>query len=105
MSDKDYEIIFNVILSAGSAKEKYLTAMKEARQGNFDEASSLMKQGDEDMVKAHKIQTDIIQGEARGETHEISALFVHSQDHLAMALTVKDVATEMIEGYKLFYKK
>lgn len=105
MEEKDYEVVFGVILNAGSAKEKFLTAMKKAREGKFDEALDLMKQGDEDMLKAHKIQTDIIQGEARGEKHELSAIFVHSQDHLSMAMTVKDIATELIEGYKLFYSK
>lgn len=104
MEEKDYEVVFGVILNASAAKEKFLTAIKEARENNFAKADELMKLGGEDMLKAHKIQTDLIQGEAQGKKVDFSVVFVHSQDHLSMAMTVKDLANEMIEGYKLFYK-
>ena len=105
MTEKDYEIPFTVIMKASSAKEKFLLAVKEARNGNFENAEKMVSEGELDLREAHKTQTALIQAEARGEKTEFSIIFIHSQDHLTMALTIKDMAEEMIEGYKLFYKK
>ncbi len=105
MVEKDYQVPFGVILNASNAKEKFLLAIREARKGDFEKADELMEAGCEDLKEAHKVQTEIIQSEARGENIELSVIFVHSQDHLTMALTIRELAEEMIDGYRLFYSK
>jgi len=52
------------------------------------------------MIIAHRFQTDLIQGEARGEKVEIRLILIHAQDHLMNAMTVIDLAKEIIELYK-----
>ncbi|MCF0239466.1 MAG: DNA polymerase II large subunit, partial [Streptococcus gallolyticus] len=47
--------------------------------------------------KAHKIQTELLQGEMQGNPCEFSLLLVHSQDHLMNAMLAKDLA-ERVEG-------
>jgi cellobiose PTS system EIIA component len=54
--------------------------------------------------EAHHIQTSLIQQEIRGEKVEISLLMIHAQDHLMNAITMKDLATEVVDLYQLHYK-
>jgi len=50
--------------------------------------------------EAHKIQTNLVQGEVRGEKTEVTLLMVHAQDHLMNAITIKDLATEFVDMYE-----
>lgn len=90
-------IVFSIISNAGDASAKFLSAVKEAENGNFQEAESLMKIGSEDLLKAHKVQTEMIQNELRGEKTEMSLIMVHAQDHLMNAMLLKDLANSLIK--------
>ena len=48
------------------------------------------------MVAAHETQTQLIREEMRGESEGVSLLMVHAQDHLNLALVMRDVAEEFI---------
>ena len=54
-----------------------------------------MEQAHENIVHAHNAQTEVIQGEARGEKTEFCLLFVHAQD------TVMTITTELRMTQKL----
>ncbi len=79
--------------------------MYEAKAGNFEEAQKYLEQSNEEMLKAHSIQTDLIVKEAGGESIEIGLIMVHSQDHLMGAIQFKDLVKEFIDVYKVIYKK
>ena len=64
-----------------------------------------MKLAREEISAAHRIQTDLIQEEARGNHAEISLLLVHAQDHLMNAITVKELAEEFITLHKRVEEK
>lgn len=64
-----------------------------------------MKLAREEISAAHRIQTDLIQEEARGNHAEISLLLVHAQDHLMNAITVKELAEEFITLHKRIEEK
>ena len=64
-----------------------------------------MKLASEEISAAHRIQTDLIQEEARGNHTEISLLLVHAQDHLMNAITVKELAEEFITLHKRVEEK
>ena len=49
------------------------------------------------MVEAHQCQTGLIFAETNGSPVPISLLMIHAQDHVMNAMTVKDMAVEMIE--------
>ncbi|WP_019244161.1 PTS lactose/cellobiose transporter subunit IIA [Bacillus massilioanorexius] len=93
-------IIMGIILNAGNARSTAMEALKEAKQGNFELAEKYIEEATQALGEAHKSQTALIQGEARGEKSEISILLIHAQDHLMTAMTLKDLAGEMVELYK-----
>lgn len=89
-------IIFEIISNAGTAKGMVYEAIAESQKGNFEEAQKLLKEADEYLVKAHQIQTNLIQEEARGNHTQVTVLFVHAQDHLMTALEVRSLADTLI---------
>ncbi|WP_269435805.1 PTS lactose/cellobiose transporter subunit IIA [Gracilibacillus suaedae] len=94
----DYqETIMGIIVNGGNARSNAIRSIKEAKKGNFEEAEKLLEQTNEDLAQAHRVQTDLIQGEARGEKTEITLLMIHAQDHLMNAMTVRDLAREIID--------
>nr|WP_273380519.1 PTS lactose/cellobiose transporter subunit IIA [Symbiobacterium thermophilum] len=94
------EISFHIILHGGNARSLAMEAIKHAKIGEFDLAEQKIEEANEEMRKAHRFQTDLIQEEARGEKIEIRILLIHAQDHLMNAMTVIDLAQEIIELYK-----
>lgn len=95
------QIILKLIMHGGDARAKSLLALSKARTGDFDEADSLLAHADEEINKAHEAQTGLIQAEVRGEqTGPVTLLLVHGQDHLMNAMTVRDLAKEMVEYMK-----
>lgn len=94
------EISFQIILNGGNARSLAAEAINFAKAGEFDKAEQKIEEANEAMIIAHRFQTDLIQGEARGEKVEIRLILIHSQDHLMNAMTVIDLAKEIIELYK-----
>ena len=98
-----YEMAFGLILNSGNSKSKSLMAIETARDFEFEEAENLVAEAEEDLRTAHQTQTDLIQGEARGEKMELNLIMVHAQDHLTTAMIMVDQAREFINLYKLIY--
>ena len=98
-------IIFEIISTGGTAKGLAYEALAAAENGDFEEAEKLLKEADEALNQAHKVQTDIIQAEARGENTEVSVLFVHAQDHLMTAIEARNLIEKMIKMYKIIDTK
>ncbi|MDR1642432.1 MAG: PTS lactose/cellobiose transporter subunit IIA [Clostridiales bacterium] len=94
------DIIMNLVTNGGDARSKAIEAIREARAGNFAEADRLMSESRESSNAAHRFQTLLMQTEM-DESHpqkvEVSLLMAHGQDHLMNALTVQDLAIEVIE--------
>lgn len=99
-----FETSFGLILNAGNSKSKSMMAIEAAREFDFEEADKLVKEAEEDLRLAHQTQTDLIQGEARGEKSEVSVILVHSQDHLTTAMIMLDQAKEFINVYQMLSK-
>ena len=105
MTEQMELIIFEIISTGGTAKELAYEALAAAENGDFEEAEKLLKEADEALNQAHKVQTDIIQAEARGENTEVSVLFVHAQDHLMTAIEARNLIEKMIKMYKIIDTK
>ena len=97
MNPADYEVAFKIISVAGNAKSSCLMAIRESREGNFDEAAKLLAEADGDLHQAHDFQTQMLQDEARGNAVPLNIILVHAQDHLTGAILVRDLADEFIE--------
>lgn len=98
--DSQSEIIMGLIANGGNARSLAMKAMYAAKAGNFKEAQELLKASNESILQAHNMQTQLLTKEANGERSEVSLLMVHAQDHLMNAMTVKDLATEIVDIYK-----
>ncbi|MCP8969526.1 PTS lactose/cellobiose transporter subunit IIA [Ectobacillus ponti] len=90
------QLVFQIILHGGNGRSSAMEAMAAARAGDFMLAQEKLQQAARDLGEAHTIQTQLIQGEIRGEKSEISLLMVHAQDHLMNAMTVKELAAEIV---------
>lgn len=98
MSNDEMErVIMELVVTGGDARSKALEAIRLARKKEFNKAVDMLAECEKALARAHVIQTGMIQKEASGERVEVRLFMVHAQDHLMNAITVKDLATEMIE--------
>lgn len=96
----DEMIIFGLITSSGNAKSHAMEAIQHAKSGDIEAARLSIQEAEEALTEAHKTQTSLIQGEARGEKTELSILLIHAQDHLMTAILMKDLAAEFVDLYE-----
>jgi cellobiose PTS system EIIA component len=97
-------VSFQIIAAAGSARSSYVEALQAAKEGNFEEAEALIKQGDTDFVEAHHVHAELIQKFAAGEDPGANILLIHAEDQVMSAEVLKIMAVEFIELYKKLSK-
>ena len=97
-------VSFQIIAAAGSARSSYVEALQAAKNGNFEEAEALIKQGDADFVEAHHVHAELIQKFAGGEDPGANILLIHAEDQVMSAEVLKLMALEFIELYKKLAK-
>lgn len=91
------EIVLGIIIHAGNAKSKIYEALSSAKENDFKKADELLEEANQEILNAHKIQTNLIQGEASGNKPEISMLLIHSQDHLMTCMSERNLIKEIID--------
>lgn len=100
----DYqETIIQIIVDGGNSRSYSMEAIHHAKSGDIEGAREAIAKSIEALGKAHRIQTQLIQEEAAGNSKEVSLLMVHAQDHLMNAMTIKDLAQEFIDMYEKFF--
>lgn len=97
MTEELQLVSFNIILHAGNARSSSFEAIALAKQGDITGAEAKLKEADAAFLEAHHAQTSLLQREASGEANEVNVLLIHAQDHLMTAMTVKELAIEMID--------
>ncbi|SHI63223.1 PTS system, cellobiose-specific IIA component [Geosporobacter subterraneus DSM 17957] len=90
-------IIFTIITYSGEARSLSMEAIAHAKRKEISKAKKCIEEAVEKLEMAHREQTHLIHAEAQGEKVEVSLLLIHAQDHLMMAMTVKDLANELID--------
>lgn len=93
-------VVMELVVNAGDGRSSAIQAIREARVGRFAEAEKLLRECNEALLRCHSVQTDLVQAELQGESVHITLLMVHAQDHIMNAMTVRDLAVEMIEMMK-----
>lgn len=94
------EMVMELIMHGGDAKSSAMEAIHAAKKGEFEAAEEKLNDSEEALTKAHAAQTALLTKEASGDTVELSLLMVHGKDHLMNAITVKDLAKEVIDIYR-----
>ena len=96
-------VAFNIISSVGTARSSYIEAIQKAKEGDFEAAEALIKEGDEVFVEGHNAHAGLLQQEAEGGPGStLSLLILHAEDQLMSAEAFKTIAQEFIEVYKKF---
>ncbi len=94
------EVAMGLIAGAGDSRSSCMEAIDLAKEGKFEEAKAALDRASDGMVSAHEIQTELIRNEMSGSGEPVSLLMVHAQDHLNLALIMRDVAEEIIELHR-----
>lgn len=105
MDEKIMVDSMNIIMYAGDARLLITEAINEMTQGNYENAAEKIKDAQKKMTVAHKIQTDMIQGEARGEKMEYTLLFAHAQDTLMTINSELILAKQLYKVFESFEKR
>lgn len=98
-------VAMEIILKAGDARNEITAALKSAKAFDFDAAQEHLAAANDHIVGAHQAQTEVIQAEMAGETHELALVFIHAQDTLMTIKSELTLGTEMVAMYQLIAEK
>lgn len=88
---------FEIIACVGTARSQYIEAIHAAKDGDFDRAEQLMKEGGEAFLEGHDAHTRLVQQEAAGDPVAMTLMLTHAEDQLMSAEGFKIIAEEMID--------
>ena len=94
------EAVMEIIVNAGQSRSLCFEALHAARQGNIDEAKSLLREADGYARQAHKMQTKLIEQDAGEGRQLMTLIMVHAQDHLMNSLLARELSEEIIHLYQ-----
>ncbi|HAS0797939.1 PTS lactose/cellobiose transporter subunit IIA [Enterobacter hormaechei] len=94
------EAVMEIIVNAGQSRSLCFEALHAARQGNLDEAKSLLREADGYARQAHKMQTTLIEQDAGEARQPMTLIMVHAQDHLMNSLLARELSEEIIHLYQ-----
>ncbi|WP_195765545.1 PTS lactose/cellobiose transporter subunit IIA [Enterobacter hormaechei] len=94
------EAVMEIIANAGQSRSLCFEALHAARQGNLDEAKSLLREADGYARQAHKMQTKLIEQDAGEARQPMTLIMVHAQDHLMNSLLARELSEEIIHLYQ-----
>ena len=105
MVQQQVESAMAIILAAGDARVKCKESLDAIALFDLDLAKIKLKEAQTKITEAHKVQTDAIQGETRGEKTEYSLLFAHAQDTLMTIYCEINIAKQMIKIFESYEKR
>lgn len=101
LTSEDIQLIaFNIILHSGNAKTLTHKAFAAMKVANFTMANQLLEEANEEILEAHKSQSELLQLYANGTNINMEIIMVHAQDHLMTTMTFREMAIEMSHLYE-----
>ena len=101
---ENLEVAMGLIAGAGDSRGYCMEAIDFARSGEFDKAREALGSAVSAMIETHEVQTQLIRDEMEDKGQPVSLLMVHAQDHLNLALIMRDIADEFITLYERISK-
>ena len=105
MDERVITAAMGIILHAGDARLLISEALTAISGNNYEMATEKLKEAQIKMTEAHKIQTDMIQGEARGESIGYSLLFTHAQDTLMTIYSELKLTKQLYKVFESFEQR
>lgn len=95
-----------IILYAGNSRNMINEAL-QATENNMDRDAidAKMKEAKDEITKAHKIQTDMIQSTIEDDELQTTLLFTHAQDTLMTIYSELNMANHMIKMFRMLEDK
>ena len=91
------EVVMGLIINSGQARSLAYAALKQAKQGDFSAARTMMDQSRLALNEAHLVQTKLIEGDQGEGKMKLSLVLVHAQDHLMTSMLARELVTELID--------
>lgn len=91
---------FQIVAQVGTARSYYINAIQCAKEGKFEEAEQMIKDGDTAFNDGHTEHTALLTMEANGEIDGSGLLLIHAEDQLMSAESFRIIAEEFIAVYK-----
>ena len=91
------EVVMGLIINSGQARSLAYSALKKAKEGDFEQARAVMAQSRMALNKAHLIQTKLIEEDQGEGKTKVSLVLVHAQDHLMTSMLARELIAELIE--------
>jgi len=91
------EVVMGLIINSGQARSLAYAALKQAKQGDFAAARTMMDQSRLALNEAHLVQTKLIEGDQGEGKMKLSLVLVHAQDHLMTSMLARELVTELID--------
>ena len=105
-SDQLNEVAMQIIMHAGDGRDKINKALIALETGfDFDTFERLMEEGHEDIVKAHRQQTEVIQSTVEDDNVEGTLLFAHAQDTLMTINSEYNLAKHIGKLYQVIAER
>lgn len=92
---------FTLILHAGNSKSSSMEAIEYAREGMFAMAEDKLKEAQEELNVAHRLQYDILHRNVVGTQEMADVLLMHANDHVNAAIITYDLSSEFINLYEM----
>ncbi|WJD48294.1 MULTISPECIES: PTS N,N'-diacetylchitobiose transporter subunit IIA [unclassified Enterobacter] len=96
-TDELEEVVMGLIINSGQARSLAYTALKQAKAGDFAAAKETMAQSRTALNEAHRVQTQLIEGDQGEGRMKVSLVLVHAQDHLMTSMLARELIAELIE--------
>ncbi|QKJ85514.1 PTS system, cellobiose-specific IIA component [Paramixta manurensis] len=93
-------VIMELLVHAGTARSHALSALQQARHGDFAAAEQAMDESKTAVSAAHRMQTALIGLDEGSGKLPVTLIAVHAQDHLMNAMVIQDLATDIIALYR-----
>ena len=91
------EVVMGLIINSGQARSLAYAALKQAKQGDFAAAKTMMEQSRMALSEAHLVQTQLIESDEGEGKMKVSLVLVHAQDHLMTSMLARELVAELIE--------
>lgn len=94
------ECIFSIIGFSGMAKYYASEAVKNAKNGNFEEVYNLLNKSEEEFSKAQDAEGDLVKLKNKTSKECGELILIHSQDHFMGTMSYCELARELVDVYK-----
>ena len=103
--DEMNAIALEIIMQAGDARQCVAEALRAAAGGRYAEINNHLDEAKKLLAAAHSRQTQIVQSEGEGTSHEHTLLFIHAQDTLMTIYSEMNMVRRLKAVFEGFEKR